>query len=409
MRPVLSCENLGKAYRSFPRKWARLGNWLSWGRCWQPQIHWALRQIRFSVNPGESLGIIGQNGAGKSTLLKVLSGTTQPNEGNYALRGRVSALLELGLGFHPDFTGRANALMAGRMMGLSKADSLALLPGIESFSELGPYMDRPVRVYSTGMQVRLAFSAATAVRPDILIVDEALAVGDAYFQHKCVRRIRQFREAGTTLLFVSHDPGAIKTLCQRALLLDRGRLIQDGPPDTVLDYYNALIAKKSLDEEIQQIESLEGKTLTRSGSGVARIKAVEMTTAEGNIARAFRVGERAVIRCIAEINGSLKNPTVGLLIRDRLGNDIYGTNTHHLKIASGLWHAGEKLLTEFRLPLNLGPANYSVSMAIHTLDTHLEENCDWVDQCLVFQVVPDDGAQFVGVAALSAHATIQRS
>ena len=387
----------------------RLGNWLSLGRCCNPQVHWALRNVNFSVEQGESVGIIGQNGAGKSTLLRILSGTIQPNTGRIETQGHISALLELGLGFHPDFSGRANALMACRMMGLSKAAGIALLPQIEAFSELGEYMDQPVRVYSTGMQVRLAFSAATAIRPEILIVDEALSVGDAYFQHKCVDRIRRFRQEGTTLLFVSHDPGAIKTLCQRALLLDKGRVIQEGTPDAVLDYYNALIAKKSLDEEIQQVETRQGRTTTRSGSGIARIVEVEMCSAKGAKARAFRVGETARIRCTIEINGPLERPTIGLLIRDRLGNDIYGTNTHHLNIASGHWQAGERLVAEFALPLNLGPANYSISMAVHTLDTHLTENCDWVDQCIVFQVVPNDGAHFVGVAALPIQATIQRS
>jgi lipopolysaccharide transport system ATP-binding protein len=355
------------------------------------------------------VGIIGQNGAGKSTLLKILSGTSQPNEGRYTVQGSVSALLELGLGFHPDFSGRANALMASRMMGLNNPESIALLHGIEEFSELGAYMDQPVRVYSTGMQVRLAFSTATAVRPEILIVDEALAVGDAYFQHKCIRRIRRFREQGTTLLFVSHDPGAIKTLCQRALLLDRGQLIKDGAPDAILDYYNALIAKKNLDAKIHQVETQHGKTRTRSGSGIARIKDVDMTTAAGKPARAFRTGEKALIRCAVEINQSLDNPTIGMLIRDRLGNDIYGTNTHHLKIVSGHWRAGERLIAQFRLPLNLGPAHYSISIAVHTFDTHLEENCDWLDQSIVFQVIPDKRPHFIGVAALFAEATIQRS
>jgi len=408
LKPVIVSEKIGKSYQQFSRKWARLGHWLSWGRYCQPLVHWVLQDISFSVNPGEAVGIIGRNGAGKSTLLKILSGTTQPNTGHFAINGSVSALLELGLGFHPDFSGRANALMACRMMGLGREQCLALLPEIGEFSELGEYMNQPVRVYSTGMQVRLAFSAATAVRPEILIIDEALSVGDAYFQHKCVRRIRRFKERGTTLLFVSHDPGAIKTLCQRAILLDQGRLVQDGSPDTILDYYNALIAKKSLDEEIQQLEDGQGAISTRSGSGNARISGVEMLTIAEKKARAFRVGETALIRCKVDIHTAIENPTIGLLIRDRLGNNVFGTNTHHLKIKSGQWKSGEQLIADFKLRLDLGPANYSLSIAVHTFDTHLEENCDWLDRCLVFQMVPHAGDHIVGVAVLSTEAVITR-
>jgi lipopolysaccharide transport system ATP-binding protein len=192
-------------------------------------------------------------------------------------------------------------------------------------------------------------------------------------------------------------------------LLNHGELIQDGKPDSILDYYNALIAKKNLDEEIQQIETRKGTTSTRSGSGTARITDVEMVSSNGNRARAFRTGETAIIRCRAKINVPMENPTIGLLIRDRLGNNIYGINTHHLELLSGSWNSGESLTAEFKLPLNLGPAHYSISMAIHTFDTHLEENCDWLDHGLVFQIVPDDGPNFVGVAALPTHAEIYRS
>ncbi|MEI6181414.1 MAG: ATP-binding cassette domain-containing protein, partial [Chloroflexales bacterium] len=180
------------------------------------------------------VGIVGINGAGKSTLLKMITGTTQPSAGSVHMTGRVAALLELGMGFHPDFTGRQNALMAGQLLGLSTHEIEQLMPEIEAFAEIGEYLDQPVRVYSSGMQMRLAFSVATARRPDILIVDEALSVGDAYFQHKSFERIRAYGKQGTTLLIVSHDKGSIQGICDRAILLDAGRLSMEGAPDAVM-------------------------------------------------------------------------------------------------------------------------------------------------------------------------------
>ena len=194
--------NLGKAYKRYPSRWARLAEWLRPGAPVRHELLWVLRGLDLRVPQGQALGIIGRNGAGKSTLLKMVTGTSTPTEGSVQMRGRVAALLELGMGFHPDFTGRQNAVIAAQLLGLSEGEIAAALPGIEAFAEIGHYIDEPVRTYSSGMQVRLAFSVATALRPDVLIVDEALAVGDVYFQHKCYGRIREFRAAGTTLLFV---------------------------------------------------------------------------------------------------------------------------------------------------------------------------------------------------------------
>jgi len=401
-------NNIGKKYKRYPNKWARLAEWLSGGQYSIHEIRWALREVSFEMEPGEAVGIIGENGAGKSTLLKMLTGTTQPSEGTMEIKGRVAGLLELGMGFHPDFTGRENAMMACQMGGMSSQEVQTLLPEIERFSELGDYMDQPLRVYSTGMQMRLAFSAATAVRPEILIVDEALSVGDAYFQHKCIKRIRSFKEQGTTLLFVSHDPGAVKSLCDRALLLDEGLLIRDGAPDAVLDYYNGMIAKKNKDEEIRQVETELGRTTTRSGSGKARILNVEMFDGCGKPARAFRVGDTAKIQCDIAFNTSVENPTTGILIRDRLGNDVFGTNTYHLKVEEHSYDAGESVTVVFTLPLNVGCGNYSLAAAVHSRDTHLEDNYDWWDQCLVFQVIPNDSFSFIGLAAIPIDVKMQK-
>ncbi|MBU0664986.1 MAG: ABC transporter ATP-binding protein [Proteobacteria bacterium] len=400
MSACIIVNNLGKKYKRYPSRWTRLGEWLSLGRYQGHQDSWILRNLSFELNAGESLGVIGVNGAGKSTLLKLLTRTSVPSEGTIEIHGRVSALLELGMGFHQDFSGRVNALMTCQMMGYSSEEAHALLEEIREFSELGDYMDQPVRVYSTGMQVRLAFSAATVRRPEILIVDEALSVGDAYFQHKCISRIREYRDQGTTLLFVSHDPGAVKSLCNRAILLDGGAIVKDGAPDTVLDYYNSVIARKKLDEDIRQVEGVDGRISTRSGNGTARIMQVDITKIDGRSVRSFLVGEKVVLRCAVDFYEDMNSPTVGILLRDRMGNDVYGTNTTHLGHGDMKVNGGDSLDVAFTLPLNIGPGNYSVCVAIHAGESHLEGNCDWWDRCLALQVIAGDEPPFVGVVAL---------
>ena len=400
-------RGLGKKYKRYPSRWARLMEWLSGGRTIRHEEHWVLRDITFAVESGEAVGIIGRNGAGKSTLLKLLTRTTCPSKGEMETRGSMSALLELGMGAHMDFSGRVNAKMTCQMMGLTTEETHALLPEIAEFSELGDYFDQPMRVYSTGMQVRLAFSAATAVRPEILIVDEALSVGDAYFQHKCIERIRSFREQGTTLLFVSHDPGAVKSLCERALLIDDGVILKDGPADAVLDYYNASIATRASDEEIRQVEGEHGIS-TRSGTGQVTIESVEMLSDSGEPARAFSVGDRVVIRCRVHFHGAMEEPTVGMVIRDRMGSDVFGINTFHLGVQCPSCNDGDTLLVDFLLPLNLGQGNYSLSVAVHPGDSHLIENCVWWDRCCVFQIMPGSGPPFVGVASLPTEAEVKK-
>jgi lipopolysaccharide transport system ATP-binding protein len=359
------------------------------------------------VAPGEAVGIIGMNGAGKSTLLRLLTGTTQPSAGSFAVEGRVAALLELGLGVHPEFDGWQNALLSCQLLGLDEEQVAAALPWIQEFSELGGHMDQPVRTYSTGMQVRLAFSVATAVRPDVLIVDEALSVGDAYFQHKSMSRIRAFQEEGTTLLFVTHDPGAVKALCQRAILLDRGALLRDGPPDAVFDYYNAMIARKEAEATIDQVEA-GGHVMTRSGNREAEILAVDLQDEGGAAQRSFAVGATARLRCRLRANGAMPSPTVGFLIRDRLGNDVFGCNTFYLGVVQEPCAAGEELTASFVVDLNLGCGSYSVTVALHTERAHVASNFDWWDRALIFEVVPGSGAGFTGVAALPVRASLGR-
>ena len=287
----ITVHSLGKAYKQYQGRWGRLTEWLLFGAVARHRLKWVLRDISFSVRPGEAVGIIGINGAGKSTLLKLITGTTQATVGSVQMTGRVAALLELGIGFHPDFTGRQNAIMAGQLLGTSTSQMNDLMPEIESFAEIGDYIDQPVRVYSSGMQMRLAFSVATAIRPDILIVDEALSVGDDYFQHKSFDRIRTFREQGTTLLMVSHDKVAIQSICDRAILLNSGQIAMEGPPEAVMDYYNAMLAQRQT-TAVHCIQRTDGKVQTISGSGEAQILDVSLLHTSGKEADVVRFAPR---------------------------------------------------------------------------------------------------------------------
>jgi lipopolysaccharide transport system ATP-binding protein len=406
---VIAVSGLGKSYRRYARPWHRLCEWGSGGRLAWHEAFWVLRGITFSVPSGESVGIIGLNGAGKSTLLKILTGTTQPTEGQVQIEGRVAALLELGMGFHPDFTGRQNVMMAGQLMGLPVREIAALMPGMEAFAEIGEYIDQPIRTYSTGMAIRLAFSVATAARPEILILDETLSVGDAYFQHKCIRRIKEFQDAGTTILFVSHDPTAVKTLCGRALLLDGGRLIQDGPPDRVLDYYNALIAKREANQAILQAEAAGGRMTTRSGTFEARIAEIDLLDADGRPARAFSVGDRGRITARVRFASTVRAPTIGILIRDRVGNDVFGTNSFYVAPIEGTYEPGDEMTIDFDIALNLGAGTYTVTVAVHSDATHLVNNYDWWDKVIGFEVVPGPEPPFIGSAWLPVSVHVERS
>lgn len=402
----LVVNNVGKAYREYASELQRFAGWF--GMPVAPlSENWVLRHVSFKVSTGEAVGIIGQNGAGKSTLLKLVTGTTLPNEGSVESFGRISALLELGLGFNPELSGRENARHAAGLMGLQVADIARLLPEIEAFAEIGAYFDQPMRTYSSGMQMRVAFSTATAVRPDVLIVDEALAVGDAYFVHKCFQRIRQFREAGTTLLMVSHDPTAIQALCDRAILIDRGRLLLDGGPQEVFDYYNALVAEK--ENSGVRTQPRDGLVATESGSGEAVFEQLDILDAQGRPVEYIEVGRPVSLRAMVRVTGDVDRLVFGYMIRDRLGQPIYGTNTHHTGQALEDVEEGE--VVEFRVyfPANLGTGNYSVSVALSSTETHLVRNYQWKDLALVFTVANVDHPVFVGLAHIPPRIEIART
>ena len=396
---AISVKGLGKAYKQYDNRWWRLLDWLWPGSKPWHRLNWVLQDLEFEVQAGEALGIIGVNGAGKSTLLKIITGTTQATTGQVQLQGRVAALLELGMGFHPDFTGRQNVLMAAQLQGLSSEEIQQLMPSIEAFAEIGPAIDAPVRIYSSGMQMRLAFSVATAVRPDVLIVDEALSVGDAYFQHKSFERIREFQKSGTTLLLVSHDKAAIQSICNRALLLSQGRKVMEGDPEHVMNHYNALLSDRKGDT-IQVSTTAAGHKITQSGTGEVVIEQVQLFKPNSQATDTLQTGEMARLHLSAFVMSPVAELVVGVMIKDRLGQVVFGVNTFHSQQVLTDLKTEEKVELNFEFEANLGPGHYSVTVALHAGPDHVQSNYDWRDLALVFEVINVDKEEFVGVTWL---------
>ncbi|GGC07099.1 ABC transporter ATP-binding protein [Pseudoduganella buxea] len=376
MNGRITVQQLGKAYRQYPARWSRLAEWMLPFVGPLHRLHWVLQDVGFDIAPGESVGLIGVNGAGKSTLLKLITGTTQPSAGFVQAHGRVAALLELGLGFQPDFTGRQNVLVAGQLLGLGVDEVRALLPGILEFADIGDYIDQPVRVYSSGMQMRLAFAVATCVRPDVLIVDEALAVGDVFFQQKCFARIESFTKAGTTLLFVSHSAGTVLNICDRCIFLRNGRVAFDGAPADALDLYQAELLGR-LDQApdgitVQNGEpapvpagmaALAGKTGSIT-TPLADCVGVRLIDQHGNERNALLADQRATLQIDYLLHQAADDPHVGFKIRNRFGAVLYETNSYCMRQAPGPVPAGSVLTAQFTMPLALFPDEYTITVGL---------------------------------------------
>ena len=373
------------------------------------------------------MGIIGVNGAGKSTLLKILTGTTEATQGSYRTDGRIASLLELGTGFHPEFTGDQNLRLGARMAGLDNEELERKYSEIVAFSELERFIDQPIRTYSSGMILRLGFALASSVEPDVLIVDEALSVGDLHFQQKCLQRIRQIHERGATVLFVSHDPSMIQKFCDEAILLDAGQMIDRGRPDQVLDFYTARLAEKYRTEgtgsrvirpgEVEEMEPdgdasdwtapnfVQGH---RTGNFRAVITGVELAAkGKDHGTKALVCGSEAALRVRFVACEAIEEVTVGIMIRDRLGQEIFGVNTAYRQVSITQIVAGEAREVSFALPLNLGEGLYSLTVAIHAGLNHTETCFDWVDQALSFQVLPNPRERFTGLVRLETQIDVQ--
>lgn len=416
MSLALRVESVSKIYRIYERPSHRLTEMITRGRWKRHREFWALKDIAFEIEAGTTTGIIGQNGSGKSTLLQIMTGTLEPSHGNVWNEGRTAALLELGAGFNSEFTGIENVFMNAALMGLSRRETEALLPEIERFAEIGPFIHQTVKTYSSGMYVRLAFAIAASVEPDILIVDEALAVGDAVFQHRCLRRIKELQERGRTVLFVSHDAAAVRALCARAILLNAGRVIADGNPPDVLNRYQKIIMEReeAYDaEKSANISPAVSKPLDerlaplsytyRHGDGSAEIVGAELTDASHRRIEICETGEALTVRVIARFHRDVNEPVVGFLIRNRHGIHAYGTNTKEQQIEFGSVRRGEGLEVTFAFNCWLGIDQYSISFAIHSRDG---QAYDWLDGALFLNVT--SVTRIEGVANLAATATARR-
>jgi lipopolysaccharide transport system ATP-binding protein len=402
---LLSVYNLGKSFTYYNLEWKRFANWFGF-RNKPTKEDWVLRNINFQVESGDSIGIIGLNGAGKSTLLKIITGTLQPSEGQKELNGRIGAILELGMGFNPELTGRENAFHTGSLMGFEYKKIEQVIPEIEAFADIGKYFDEPIRVYSSGMQMRVSFSVATAFQPDILIIDEALAVGDAHFQQKCFHRIQKFQKEGGTLLFVSHDPGVIKTLCNRALLLDKGRLIKNGTPKEVMDLYQSLVSKYGdmgekdlLIYENTQLHDINRNVSIITTNNDAELIDFKLYNSNFEVLVYAESESDIIVRYKIKLKKYLDRPAFGLIIRDKIGNSMFECSTYSMGVEVKPILKEKEVTVDFNLNLNLKAGQYTFSVGLSNRGfsrSEFEEHILLVHDVQQIQVIEAQNSIFYG-------------
>jgi len=378
---------------------------------------WALKDVSFEVKKGETVGIIGRNGSGKSTLLQMICGTLNPTSGSIQTNGRIAALLELGSGFNPEFTGRENVYMNAAVLGLSDNEIAVRFDEIVSFADIGDFIDQPVKAYSSGMVVRLAFAVAINVAPEILIVDEALAVGDAAFQRKCMRKISELSDAGVTLLFVSHDMETVKKICSQALYLVRGSAIEFGVAKEVCISYERDLFGASRKAETTQAEAqvdsaeqswavLDQDLLQTNektyGDGRAQIIDVAITNQHQQQTNILAPNASYVFSYRAVFSAPVALPVFGMMITNREGVCIFGANTQNHSVSRRHFDEGDEVRIEFHITNHLGPGIFYLTCGIHTPDNsdgliYLQRRMD----VLIFKVGSDDGLSIGGVANLN--------
>ncbi len=404
---MLVADNISKLYRIYRRPADRLTEVLWFGFRSLHTDFWALRDIDLRIEPGETMGIVGPNGSGKSTLLQILCGILEPTTGRVAREGRVAALLELGAGFNPEFSGRENVFINGEIMGLSRAEIERAMPSIERFAGIGEFIERPVKTYSTGMYVRLAFASAIHVEPDILVVDEALAVGDAVFANRCIRKFKEMQSTGATVIFVSHDLGLVKQVCSRAVFLQNGRIQEQGDPANVVNRYvgTVLERQKAFEEETQRLQRGAATMAAldyshRHGDRLAEVVSVDLLNSQGEPTRVVTAGDEVRVRVVSRFHGEQPGPMVGMLIRTRTGLDVFGTNTMIENAEIGPCNEGDVVQVDFAFECWLTAQEYTLTVATQYDTGHSH---DWLDDVIAFQVV--DSRPLAGVVNL--HPTIQ--
>ncbi len=382
--PVVEVEGVGKSYYIYGQPNDRLKQMIVpklqrlAGRPLRQYYRefWALRDISFSVEPGETVGIIGRNGSGKSTLLQLIVGTLSPTLGTVTTRGRIAALLELGAGFNPEFTGRENALLNATILGLTPEEAESRIAEIESFADIGDFFDRSVKTYSSGMFIRVAFAVQASIEPDILVIDEALAVGDEKFQRKCFDRLEQLRDKGTSILLVTHSATTIERFCQRAILLHSGELHNFGPSNEVVDQYHALLyadqaayaalhAKAMNTSEVDQPLANEvAEAAGFSGEPKAQILSIDLRNAGGEICEQFTPGDRARVSVLIKSTNRVPEMQIGIKIRTVEGVFSYGTSTLYYDCNLLAVETQETVRTDFDIELNLCEGAYFVTVAV---------------------------------------------
>ncbi|MCC6588871.1 MAG: ABC transporter ATP-binding protein [Bryobacterales bacterium] len=355
---------------------------------------WALRDITLEVPKGQFLALVGPNGSGKSTLLQIVSGILQPTHGRVVSQGRIAALLELGAGFNPEFSGRENVLLNSEILGVPRNQMIDALPRIEAFAGVGEFIDRPVKEYSSGMYVRLAFATAIHVDPELLIVDEALAVGDAVFAARCVRKFEELKERGVTVLFVSHDLGLVKRLADRAVLMLHGKVEADGRPAEIVNRYVGLVHEWQ-NREVGTGEKVALGESFRHGDRTSEILQVTLENESREPVRSVESGTDLRVRVRARFSQPSDDPMVGILVRNRLGIDVFGTNTKVEGRKLGSFRAGDELDITFRFPCVLTQQDYTLTVATQHPDGKSQ---DWRDDVLSFAVT--DERATAGLASL---------
>lgn len=411
IQPIISFKSVSKTYPIYDAPSDRLAELLTLNFVKKHRDFKALDDISFAIQPGETFCIIGENGSGKSTLLQIIAGILQPSTGKTEVKGRVAALLELGSGFNPEFSGRDNVYLNAAILGLSREETDRRFQSIEDFAEIGQFLDQPVKTYSSGMTVRLAFSVAIHVDPEILLVDEALAVGDVYFRQRCLRKVHELRQRGVTILFVSHSMGDVKAIGDRVMWLDHGRIREFGATDLVVSKYLAAMADKDSDfVEHHAVPEPDGTedTITagsapelatnipnvdhRHGDGRASIIGIAVLNEIGEVSGMLEPNTKCVIRISARAKEYVALPNIGFMMRNHLGIDFAGSNTlregHELPPMA----AGDTVTVDFHLQMpELYPSHFSFSPAIADGTLVHYKMCDWIDNALVLQMGHGEG------------------
>jgi lipopolysaccharide transport system ATP-binding protein len=400
-------HNVSKSYAIYESPGDRLRELLSPTRAKHHQDFWALRNVTFEVKRGETFCIVGENGSGKSTLLQIVAGILQPTSGTVTVNGRVSALLELGAGFNPEFSGRDNVYLNGSILGLSTREIDQRYHDIEAFAEIGDFINQPVKTYSSGMVVRLAFAVAIHVDPGILLVDEALAVGDIYFRQRCMRKVHELRARGVTILFVSHAAADVKAIGDRALWLEHGQLIDVGDTDRVVAKYLAAMVEKdsTYQKEHHEVKRPGGDARRapeivdtipnidhRYGDGRAEVLGIAVLDEDGRPLHLLEPVSRIVVRISVRAKDDVPQPVVGFMLRNQLGMDFAGSNTLREGYELAPLQPGDVVTVDFHIDLpELYPGSFSLSPAIADGTLSEYRMCDWIDNAIALQMARSEG------------------